>query len=53
MCQREDTEFVEDGSSTGDGRKQPVKVVLIDPLREESDDAEEVTGIGTEFAKRR
>ena len=51
MCQRKDTEFIKHGSSVGDGREQPVEVVLVDALREEGDDAEEVAGIGAEFAK--
>ena len=51
ICQRKDTGFVEDGSSVGDGGEQPIDVVLIDALREESDDTEEVTGAGTKFAE--
>ena len=37
----------------GNRGKQPIKIVLVNPLREERDDLEEMTGIGTESLKHR
>ena len=52
-CQGKDTELVEDVLSVGDDGKEPVKVFLVYSLWEESDNAEEVTSLGTEFDERR
>ena len=49
VCQRKDTELVQDVLSVGDGGEQPVEVVLGMTSREESKDCEEVTGIRAEF----
>ena len=51
--QRQEREFVEYDLPVGDGGKQPVEVVLVDALREEGDNSEEVTGVGAEVAERR
>ena len=42
ISQRKNAEFIEDLLSVGDGWKKPVKIFLIDALREESNDSEEV-----------
>ena len=49
MCQGENTKFVEDICSVGDGGKQPVNVVLVDALGEESDNRKEVASIGAKL----
>ena len=45
VCQRKDAKPVEYGGSVGDGRKQPVEVVFINALWEESNDFEESSSI--------
>jgi hypothetical protein len=52
MRQRKDAEFVEDILSVGDGRKQPIEVVLVDALWEEGNDLEEFSGTGSGFVGR-
>ena len=47
ICQGKDAEPVEDVGSIGDGRKQPVKVVLVNALREEGNDSEKCSGVRT------
>ena len=42
-------EPVEDASSVGDGREQPVDVVLVDSLREEGNNSKEIAGIRSKF----
>ena len=49
MRERKNAEGVEDSGSIGDDRKQPVKVFLVDALREESDDFEKASGVGSMF----
>ena len=51
--QGENTEFVEYLLPVGDCREQPIQIVLINPLWEECDDLEEITGIGSESLKHR
>ena len=51
--QRKNAEFVESVPSVGDAGEQPLEIVLVDALREEGDDSEEVAGVGAEFLKRR
>ena len=53
MRQRKDVERVKDDGPVGDGREQPVEVVLIDSLREESDDLKEPPGVRAEFSEHR
>ena len=52
MRQRKGEEFVEDFLLVGDSGEQPVEVLFVDALGEESDNFEEVTSIGAEFAER-
>ena len=49
ICERKDAEPVKDVGSVGDGRKKPVNIVLVDTLREESNDFKKRSGIGAEF----
>src|ERR1700753_2013876 len=49
MCQRKNTELIEDVLSVGDRGKQPVEVLLVDTLREKRDDSQKFPGIGAEF----
>ena len=51
MGEGKSAEFVHNGLSIGGGRKQPVEVVLVDALREESDDFEELAGVRAEPAE--
>ena len=51
VCQRKNTKVVKDVCSVGDCGKQPVKVILVDALREECDNSENFTGDGTEVAE--
>ena len=50
---RKSTGFVEDICSVGDIGEQSVYVVLINTLREESDNSEEIVSIGSEFLEHR
>lgn len=47
VSQGKDAELVEDGRDGGDGRKQPVEVILLDSLREEGDNSEELSCVTT------
>ena len=47
--QGENAELVEDGLPVGSGRKQPVEVLLADPLREEGNDSEKLPGVRAEL----
>ena len=49
VCQRKDTEFVNNAPSVGDSGEQPVKVVFVDTLREEGNDPKKPPGIRAEF----
>ena len=53
ICQGKDAELVEDVDPIWDGRKQPIKVVLIDALRKEGDDSKERSGIIVKFLEHR
>ena len=46
---REDAEPVEDACSIGDGREQPLEVVLVDALWEEGNDSKKRSGTGAKF----
>jgi hypothetical protein len=52
ICQRKDAECVEDVLSVGDGRKQPIEVVLVDALWEEGNNLEEFSGAWNRFVGR-
>ena len=49
MCQRKNTESVADVRSVGDAGEQPLDLILVNTLREEGNNLEELPGIGTEF----
>ena len=51
ICQRKDAEFVEDVLSVGDRGKEPIEVVLVHALREESDHSQKVAGVGPELVE--
>jgi hypothetical protein len=44
--------LVKNVPSVGDAGEKPVEVILVNALREESNDSEEVTGIRAEFFER-
>ena len=44
-----DSVFVKGNLSVGDGGGQPVEAAPVDPLREESDNLKECTGVWAEF----
>ena len=49
ICEGESAEVVEDVCSVRDGGEQPFEVFLIDALREEGDDTEKPSGVGSKF----
>jgi len=49
MCQGENAKFVEHICYVGDGREQPVKVVLVDTLREKRNNSEKSSGVRAKF----
>ena len=49
MRQGQDAELIEDVSSVRDGGKQPLEVILVNALREECNNSEEHSSIGSEF----
>ena len=53
MCQGEDAEFVKHIWNVGDGRKQPVEVVLVDTLGEEGNDSKKASGVRAKVLERR
>ena len=53
ICEGENAEVVEDVCSVRDGGEQPLEDFLIDALREEGDDSEKPSGVGSEFLEHR
>ena len=49
MRQGQDAELIEDVSSVRDCGKQPLEVILVNALREERNNSEERSSIGSEF----
>ena len=53
MCQRQGAEFVEDGFYVGGHWEQPLEIIPVDPLGQESNHCEEVSGARAEFTEGR
>ena len=51
--QGKDAGLVEDASSVGDGREQPVEVALVNTLRVEGDDSEKTPGVRSKLFEHR